>query len=310
MTYPFERYNEPFYAPKIPIVWAATNKLPPTVKILKVVPSDFSPIAISNLTAMGGSVSLKRGTMNLYKPINARSPLKNVPDKARAYELGTNILAKLEIPTRELEGHGEKLRAWYYPGTHGYMDKSTRKMITEPSTMGIEFRRTIDGIRCLWQEVHLRFESEEHLTSLEVKWHGLQPVKSFPVPTSEQLIAWVKEGRARAQPVETTGSRWIKVRDIKKLTVRGLEICYDADGMREDLEKFPDHLYPYAVLETEIDFGPDDRETLYLYCPVIENSLTRPIRKSSEFNIFPSKLMEKRQNAAEANEAAKDFPNL
>lgn len=82
VTYPFESYTEPFYSPKIPIVWEATNRWPAKVKILEVVPASFSQSAISNLTAMGGSAFPKRGTMNLYKPRNARPPFKDVPDES------------------------------------------------------------------------------------------------------------------------------------------------------------------------------------------------------------------------------------
>src|ERR1035437_7610547 len=92
LTLPFEKDAEPFYSPKFQVTWAATNSLPATVKIYSVVPASFSPTAISNLTAIGGSADLKQGLMNLYQPADMRLPLEKVPDKARAYELGTNLL--------------------------------------------------------------------------------------------------------------------------------------------------------------------------------------------------------------------------
>src|ERR1035437_8954257 len=65
VTLPFEQnFVEPFYSPKLQVVWAATNKLPDTAKIFKVVQANFSSSAISNLTAMGGSVDRKLGWMN------------------------------------------------------------------------------------------------------------------------------------------------------------------------------------------------------------------------------------------------------
>ena len=40
------------YKPEAPVVWAATNKLPESVKVYKVVPQSFSSTAISNLLKM------------------------------------------------------------------------------------------------------------------------------------------------------------------------------------------------------------------------------------------------------------------
>ena len=293
VTLPFEQnYVEPFYSTKFQVVWAATNQLPATAKIYKVVPANFSLSAISNLTALGGSANPKRGAMNLYKPTDGRLPLEKVPDKARAYELGIGLLAKLEIPVGELMSEGGNPVASYSPGTRGHMDKATRKMITEPCTMGVQFRRMLDGVECFGQQVRVQFESQEAVTQLEVKWHGVQPDKTCAVATPDQIISWIREGRARAHPIETTGQRWIKVADIKKVTIRQVRLNYDADPNWENPEKFPNYLYPYAGIEAEIEFSPDDRETLRISCPIIKEALSSPIRKTSEFNILPKSFYE------------------
>jgi len=292
-TLPFEQeYVEPFYAPKLQVVWAATNKLPTTARIFKVVAASFSPTSISNLTAIGGSADAKRGWMNLYNKTDSRLPLEKVPDKARAYELGTNLLAKLEIPVNELMAEDGRILAGYYPGTRGHMDKTTRKMITEPCTMGIQFRRMLDGIECFGQQVRIQFESQEAVTQLEVRWHGVLPDKTCTIATPDQIISWIKEGRARAHPIETTGSRWIKVADIKKVTIQQVRLCYDADPNWENPETFPNYLYPYAGIEVEVEFSPDDRETLGISCPIIKEALSSPARKTSEFNILPKSFYE------------------
>jgi hypothetical protein len=288
VTLPFEKDAEPFYSSKFQVVWAATNSLPATVRVFKVVPASFSPTAISNLTVIGGSADLKQGSMNLYQPADTRLPLEKVPDKARAYELGMNLLARLEIPAAELMSQDGKTMALYSPGTRSHGDKATHKMITEPCTMGVEFRRALDDFECFGQQVRFQFESREKLTQLNGRWCGVQPMQSCPIASADQIVTWIKEGRARAQSVETTGQRWIKVADIKKVTIRDIEVCYDAS---EDL--LPTSLYPYANLTVEVEFSKDDREMIGLFCPVIKEALSRAIRKSSEFNIFPSTLYEK-----------------
>lgn len=293
VTLPFEQnYVEPFYSSKFQVVWAATNQLPATAKIYKVVPANFSPSAISNLAALGGTANFKRGSMNLYKPTDARLPLERVPDKARAYEFGMSLLAKLEIPVGELMSESGKPVAGFSPGTRGHMDKATRKMITEPCTMGVQFRRALDGVECFGQQVRIQFESQEAITQLEVRWHGVQAEKTCAVATPDQIISWIKEGRARAHPIETTGQRWIRVADIKKVTIRQVRLCYDAEPDAEDPEKLPNYLYPYLGIEAEIEFSPTDRETLGISCPIIKEALSSPNRKTSEFNILPKSFYE------------------
>jgi hypothetical protein len=166
-------------------------------------------------------------------------------------------------------------------------------MITEPCTMGVQFRPMLDGVECFGQQVRIQFESQEAITQLEVRWHGVQPDKTCAVASPDQIISWIKEGRARAHPVETTGSRWIKVADIKKVAIRQVRLCYDADPNWENPEKFPNYLYPYAIIEAEVEFSPDDRETLGISCPVIKEALSSPNRKTSEFNILPKSFYAK-----------------
>lgn len=293
VTLPFEQnYVEPFYSPKFQVIWAATNQLPATAKIYKVVPANFSSSALSNLAALGGSANPKLGAMNLYKPTDGRLPLEKVPDKARAYELGIGLLAKLEIPTGELMSEGGKPVAGFSPGTRSHMDKATRKMITEPCTMGVHFRRALDCIECYGQQVRVQFESQETMTQLEVRWCGVQADKTCVVATPDQIISWIKEGRARAHPIETTGQRWIRVADIKKVTIRQVRLCYDAEPDVENLEKLPNYLYPYLGVEAEIEFSPTDRETLSISCPIIKEAVSSANRKTSEFNILPKSFYE------------------
>lgn len=288
VTLPFEKeYVEPFYTPNAEIVWVATNSRPSTVRIFKVVPANYSAVAISNLALLGGKADAKRGWMSLYLVMEEPQKLEGVPDKNRAYELGTNLLAKLEIPLTELETDGQRLKAGYRPGWRGRFDKATRQHINEPCVMGVEFRRVLDGVLCYGQYVNMQFKSQEMLTHLEVKWHGLSPEASHDVASAEQIIAWIKEGRSRAHPVETTGSRWIKTADIKRVVIRNIQIFYDAGSHLGLFESPPRYLYPYAGLLAEIEFASGDVETLGLSCPITKAAMCRPSRKAAEFNILP-----------------------
>jgi hypothetical protein len=292
VTLPFEKDAEPFYSSTFQVVWAATNSLPITVRIFKVVPASYSAAAISNLTAMGGSVNSEQGWLGYDQPSSMDSPLENVPDKVRAYELGTNLLAKLGIPTDDLLSEDGKPMAGFSPDWRTHRDKITRKLISEPSLMGVEFRRTVDGLVCFDQQFRFQFASQGKLTQISARWLGLQPLKSCPTATPDQIVAWIKEGRARAQSIETTGQRWINVADIRKVTIRNLEVCYNASP-DWDSEMPPADLYPYAMLSAEIEFSKDDHEMLGLYCPATTEAVCRVVSESSEFNILPRTFFEK-----------------
>lgn len=288
VTLPFEKqYVEPFYTPDAEIVWAATNSLPPSVRVLKVVPANYSAAAISNLKLLGGKADAKRGWMSVYREMEEPQKLQDVPEMARAFELGTNLLARLEIPLTELETDGLRLKARYRPGWRGRFDKITRQHVSEPCLMGVEFRRVLDGLLCHGQYVDMQFKSQETLSHLEVKWHGLLPVASHAAASPEQIVAWIKEGRARAHPIETTGSRWIKTADIKRVVIRNIQIIYDAGSHLGLFDSPPRYLYPYAGLLAEIEFAPGDVETVGLSCPITKAALCRPSRKAVEFNILP-----------------------
>lgn len=285
---PFEnQYVEPLYTPKAEVVWAATNSLPSSIRIFKVIPANYSTVALSNLTLLGGKADAKRGWMSFYQVMDEPQKLEGVPDKARAFELGTNLLTRLEIPLTELEREGQRLKAGYRPGWRGRFDKTTRTHVNEPCVMGVGFRRVLDGLLCYGQHVDMQFESQETLTHLEVKWHGLSPTGSHDAASPEQIIAWIKEGRTRAHPIETTGSRWIKTADIKRVVIRNIQVVYDAGPNHGLFDSPPRYLYPYAGLLAEIEFSPGDVETLGLSCPITKAAMCGLSRKPAEFNILP-----------------------
>jgi len=326
---PLDKMGEPFYSKTLQVKWdVATNPLPARAAIFKVVSPAFSQHAISNLIQMArfsesnrvpsselhgrwsaeGNIlfrspdqsrslfiSPSEGKVHLYSP-DFSATLEGVPTQARAYELGTNIIAALGLPTKELQsdqnGHP---RAWFYPGTRTHFDKGQRKMITEPSSMGVEFRRVLDGLPSDQQSLNIQFEGGERITQLKLRWQGAQVAKQCSVASPDQIMDWIKEGRARVQSRETTGTRWVKVSEIKQLTIKDIELCYSAGtSIDKDGDERPaDYLYPYAVLEAEAQISADDAESFCLFSPVIAEGLSKPSHDAGEFGVFPSALNEK-----------------
>jgi hypothetical protein len=323
----FDEKGYPFYSKKIEFVWTApTNQLPATLRVFKPVPSKFSANVISNLIRLSGFTDQDRtfktytgekfskdvlafrsqderssltiapgGFVNLYNPdlSDFKKPLEKVPDQKRAYELGLSILQQLEIPTNQLITKEDgQLKAWFYPGTRGCFDKTKGEFVTEPNVMGVEFRRKVDGIYRIRQHIHIQFENQEKITQLELHWADLQPVNTWPIASPEQIISWIKEGRARAQSLEgPMEARWINVADIKKVTIQEVTIYYDAG----DDEEASHYFYPYATLKAEAELSADDKETIWLFSPIIKDGLSRIAKKSDGFSVYPSTLREKQR---------------
>jgi hypothetical protein len=323
----FEEKGYPFYSKKIEFVWAApTNQLAAMVRVFKPIPSKFSASVVSNLIVLSGFTDQERtfttyqgeklskdvvafrskderssltitpgGYAYLYNPdlSDFKKPLEKVPDQKRAYELGLNILKQLEIPTDQLITKEDgQIKAWFYPGTRGYFDKAKKEFVEEPDVMGVEFRRRVDSIYCIRQYVHIQFENREKITQLEVHWPELQPVKTWPIASPEQIISWIKEGRARVQSLEgPTEARWINVVDIKKVTIQEVTIYYDA-GDDEASSRF---FFPYATLKAEAELSADDKEAIWLFAPIIKDGLSGVAKKSDGFSVYPSTLCEKQR---------------
>jgi hypothetical protein len=320
---PLEELGEPFYSVTLQVEWkVATNPLPATVTIFKVVPVSFSPAVISNVVrlcsssstdsvqSLGSPTKLPNGALRFqspdgssglsivpaeglvvfYAPGDHRPPFQNVPDKTRAFELGTNILKQLPVPSFELQtGADQKPHALFGAGTY------THRGISERCDMRVVFCRKLDEIPCDDEELRIHFGVEERITQLELRWHGVRAVKSCPVATKEQMMAWIREGRARVLSLVTTGMRGINVSEIKRLIIKRITLHYSAATYLSGGEYVSmDRLYPYAVLEAEVELGPGDTETCYLFCPVTDEGLNRASHKSGEFGVYPSKLLEKR----------------
>ncbi len=278
--------NVSFYAPKAEIIWAATNELPAHLKIYKTGPAKYSPAVQSYVLNLGGHIDTNTGLIFFRNRTNyMMQVMTNVPDANRALELGKIMLKNLEIPTNELS-KADLLKPRYYPGFVTRGDPETHKLITEPSDMGIDFRRVIDGIGCLGQEVHFRFETREELGDFDIKWFQLIPVKEIAVATRNELVAWIKEGRARVMEVQFSGERRIKVADIKQITICDVQLSYDA-RYNFRLEKYPIQLEPYAEVIADIEMAANDRATITLFCPISKEALSRKIQKNKDFNSDP-----------------------
>jgi hypothetical protein len=329
---PLDHIGHPFYSPNLSVDWKlTTNSLPATVHVFKIVDGYFSKTTISNLMQLGGFYETNRvwtgfrgdkipdnvlcfrnfndrhslsivpasGTVDLYTPDFSTAMPEGVPDETRGFQLATNILKQLDIPTDQLIKRNGQLKVWYYPGGTTWYPKGAEP-ITRRSHMGVEFRRMLDEIPCTVEDVHIDFERNESITQVQIRWHGVKPSRPYPVASFEAMGNWIKAGRARVEDAEgPMGGRFLQPADIKKITVLGISLHYTAstDFSEQASEEVPmSQMYPYAVLQADAELNPDDHETIWLYCPITKGALSSISRKSDPygFGIYPSNLEERR----------------
>ena len=324
--------GEPFYVKRMTVAWAApTNHLPPTVRIFRVAPSIFTPTIISNLTSLGQFTERDRvkafvpgmplpgdglgfvnqagrrslsilpdfGIVHFRDELAAaamhpRQAVEGLPDDERAEELAFALLARLGVTSSEqpLASVGTGPASVVARSSRGYFDKSRGKYVNEACTRSVSFTRRVDGLKVVGggrQGVEITFGNHERVQQINVTWPGLQALATLPFAGTDQILTWIREGRARVQSLETTGARRLKMTEIKRVIVREISPHYFAG----DGEAPVSHLLPYAVIKADAEMGPDDVETIWLFCPVVHEWLSRSSRKIGDFCVFPSLFHER-----------------
>lgn len=331
--------SEPFYSKNLNVVWSApTNHLPSTVRVFKVVPSKYSPVVISNLMALGEFTErdrvkafvpeypLPRSALGYLKEaekrslsiapnlglvryrdekaeaaIHPREPVEGLPDDGESVRLALMILPRLGIDLSDLAAKADGVGPCFSigPGSRGYFDRAKGKYVKEETLRRVSFTRQLDGLPIVGggrQGIDVTFGNHGRISELVMNWRSVEHVGSYPCAGREQMIGWIREGRARVQSMETTGARWVKASDIKRLTITAISPQYFAGGSEERL----DRMHPYAMLKAEAEIGTDDKETIWLFCPVTAEGLNRPSRKSDGFCVYPGAFNERLARTSEA----------
>jgi hypothetical protein len=293
-SFVFEEMTVPFYSPRMKIEWKApTNGLPSSVALLKVIPATFSPTMLENLKSLAEGAALKvnsaQGTVQIYRRDEASPSLENVPDEQRAYELGTNLLFRLALPVAEITmENNTRLKAEFYETTRGYFDKAAHKLVKQKSRMRVEFQRQIGGIPWDEQNFQVQFGANEKIQALDLSWAGFEISKKSPLASPQQIIDWIKEGRARVFEIESTGQRSIRTSDIREISIRRAELRYAATTRREGTgeKTLAAVVQPYGLLDVHARLASGDPADFILICPVSSDALTSQKRTAEEFNVF------------------------
>ena len=325
--------TQPFHAPALNVQWAApTNDLPRTVMVFEVVPDEHPEVTISNLMTIGRfglsdrvmsfdpDMRLPRGAYAfraanneralVYFPRQGRIDFDNqtafhgpgsnekvagVPDEAAALKLALQLLPLIGISTSDMVKEAPGMVRCVFPTeSWGRTDKDSGREVSYIDRRGVGFTRYLDGKEVDGQRaVFVEFGNDAALGRLQVRWPALRPEGGYPVATPSQILRWIREGRSTVLSLSgPTDARYVRVADIRKLTLTSIQPRYAFI----DEDNPPKHVYPYACLTARADFGTNDSEQVYLYCPLISKGLPKAQRPAhAYFSIHPSSRSHREQ---------------
>jgi len=277
-------FCSPFDGKNCEVTWGApTNELPASVKILKVVPAEFTPVVISNLLQAAdlpakskrqpmseGVVREKdafrfgdksesqylefvpsQGSIILYRrAIYTNAHPKSVPADADARTRALALVRMMGISRSELAtGPDGDVAFNFATGTRLVQDEASGQWLTNVVHRMVSVNRRIGGLPVSGPAgISMRFGEEGKLGYLTVVWRAVRPDKECVVPTPAEFIDRIKSGRALVRNHQATIYR--------KLAVKKVSLCYwEYDNSRRQ-----DTIYPFAVLETEA--SRDDGQSL------------------------------------------------
>jgi len=284
---------------------APTNQMPKALCIYQTIPQKFSDKVISNLMALGSFtmsnktahtsetrasdedgagfvdesekrylvISPPLGWIDYEdrKADERREPVEDALDAATVQKLGLHLLDQLGIPRSQLatKPNSSEPLTFKETRTRGHLDKKQGERLAEVYSRGVFFVRQIDGVSFAGIGVaggfDVRFASHARVTKLELVWRNLQPYKKCQVAIPDQIIQWVKEGKA-VMPAPK-----VNPREVKKLTITEISPLYAG----ELGEKPQDFTYPFASLDAIADTGPTNI-AIQLYCPILTKNTVYP----------------------------------
>jgi hypothetical protein len=197
---------------------------------------------------------------------------EGVPDEKRAFQLATNLLPKLGISsallarkpnssdllTQQIEATA---MLWRRPG-------GGPPYATNLHTRGIIFLRALDGVdfeRWVRGGCTIEFGSHAKVSKIEANWRKLKRDKLYPVATPDQIIKWIREGKAFYLPARD----WPQAEPSSpsKLTITKVTPYYYAEAHGEFHEP-NGSVYPFARLEARFDTSSTNEPTV-IFCPIL-----------------------------------------
>jgi hypothetical protein len=281
----------------IEIAWAVpTNNRPPALWVYKVIPQKFSDSCLSNLMTLGPFTSRDRMELSAadsdfdassivyakqsrfltiapangwikYRDNEAESltRVEEVPNDHQVEELGLLLLSKMAINLSELvrKPHSTNLLTFAEVRNRGRLEKAAGKTVEDISARGVYFLRKIDGISIAGigsgGGFHVIFGSHGTIVAFELIWRNLQPYQHRKAATCDQILRFIREGKA-----VMTHRNIVAPHQIRNLSITEIAPFYMGASWMDR----QDFVYPFAQLEAVVEDLSGKQSPLQLYCPI------------------------------------------
>jgi hypothetical protein len=288
------RLENPLFQPStnVEIVWSAPDgELPRNLQIYKLNPQKFSVAVISNAMALA-SFQMK----DLVSPPNYKAVICFQDNKDEFWTRALTIIPQFgqilyrvrapstnsaDVPTNEEVAK----RTWKYLSQFQIdpselIEKSENRRIefcgdnsTNVCARGIFLSRKVDGIEIRELGFGMDFGSGGQIKGFYLILPKLELFKKCQTASSDQIIAWVKEGKA--YPTEDELSNRTKIKNLmsaKKLTLTKITPEY-GEGKYGEMPSADSESYttPFGILEGTANLGSTN-VSFRLYCPILSTN--------------------------------------
>jgi hypothetical protein len=295
-----DKLGDTFQRTNLDVRWnAASNSLPPTVWIYRVLPKAFSGETVSNLVALGGftdqnlvrsnseeivyksegrhpatQLAISHGGVEfqhkiIYGPTNLT---QGVPEMPQILDLTSNYLAKFGIALSDIEKNTNGAPNYHFAELVTTYDLP-QGTVTNVEYRLVRFNRAVDGGAVMGGgtcgDGEFDFGAHGKLVGIDLTWKDLKRYKSFAAAKPETIVAWIQQGKAvqGGIPMNLPPIDWATV---KSLTVKKADVCYYA-GERFAASGW---LMPVLSLWATVDTG-DSKVDVEIDCPVIDETLPK-----------------------------------
>jgi hypothetical protein len=244
---------------------------------------------------LGISPALGLITYQDQKAGDMTKPASGVPSEAKVKKLALKFLEQIGIPQSNFATTSQKkgdLLSFKDQRTRGYFDKAKKKFVEEADYRGIFFVRRVDGVNFAGIGVaggfYVGFGNSGKIAKLELVWRNLQPYQRYETASPEQIMAWVKEGKA-VMPYPLVNPD-LNPSEISKLTIKEFSPLYKG-ALADEPQEFT---FPFAQLNCIASVGKTN-VNLQLYCPILSTKTATPAARQ----LIPKQALNVLENADE-----------
>ncbi len=199
---------------------------------------------------------------------------EGVPDKERAFEIATNWLPKLNVDYSQLvkKANGDMRIYFSEEATMFYKGSGTPAYATNISMCDVTFKRALDGVEMSGGSARggcdIEIGHHAKIYRLLLSWRKYKRDELYPVATSEELMNWIRKGKAVWYPAPD--SHITDLSSVRKLAITKVTPYYYSDAYGAE-DKPQDWAIPFAEMEATVDNGGTNMG-VRIDCPIIDEA--------------------------------------